>query len=341
MTTFDDNEHQRNKSGGAHQRSSGRNGARRRAPNPLNGIFEDGRKAIGYVDAGTKDNIRRTPKPAAASGALSLDDLVFLGNPAPAGIYSINLADITESAPLDPRKVIHDYSACANAGARIIVAAPRDNLLLVTGQKTNGLTGFYRDVGLIRTVDPAPFSTVADGADVTISPWPLFDTPLSWGDAPTSAFATSITRTQNLAVGGGEVLRDALLISILRGLGKLADQVLLGAIVAANPAAFSFGAAAAKAFRFEQLHGFIGTAGDGAAVNAAGELVAGPGVKAELTAACAATIIGAFDRSAIAIWPELTIHANRTSADGTVVLSCFANIQAAVPDPASFWSVVS
>jgi hypothetical protein len=70
-----------------------------------------------------------------------------------------------------------------------------------------------------------------------------------------------------------------------------------------------------------------------------GRFVANPGIPAELMAAHANTFIGAFGRSAVAIWPELQLHVKRMNVSGTVEITVFASVQGIVPDAGSFWSV--
>jgi hypothetical protein len=80
------------------------------------------------------------------------------------------------------------------------------------------------------------------------------------------------------------------------------------------------------------------TAGDGAEIAGDGSFRAG-GVLAELTAATDKTVIGVFNRAAIAFRPELSVHVKRLNANGDSELTVFANAQAVLPNAADFWTV--
>ncbi|AST86643.1 hypothetical protein C2U34_03455 [Ralstonia solanacearum] len=275
--------------------------------------------------------------PAVASGTLSLREL-FAAGAAADGVYGLNTHPAGETISLDPQAVIAGHSRCVEAGARLILAAPRDKAIPINGEKLDGLAGFYTDTSLVRTIVPAQFATVADGSDATESAFPLNDATFSWPTIPSAAFRTRITRAQNRAVGGGEDLRTALLDAILRGLGEYADRVLLAAIAATTPAAFSFGLASAKHLKLENLRGMIGTNGAGAAFRGDGAFVVNPGIPAELTSQTAGSYIGAWGTSAIAVWDELSLHIKRLNTVGDLELIAFTNAQAVVPDAGMFWS---
>jgi hypothetical protein len=53
----------------------------------------------------------------------------------------------------------------------------------------------------------------------------------------------------------------------------------------------------------------------------------------------AATLVGAFDRFAVAVEPELSILMERTRA-GALVVTCWADFAALVPAPGFAWAVV-
>jgi hypothetical protein len=320
--------------------------ARRRADagrnvrtNPFISVIDSASRALGYQDVGAEDAPRRVAKPAAASEEISLLDLIADGNPVPDGVYALNMHPTGQTVVLDPRAVIEANSRCAAAGARIVVATPRDSLKLIDGQRTDALYGFRDDAGIVRVVDPAPFAAVADGASATVQAVPVHDASITWSTAPSYAFTTSITRPQNIAVGGGEFLRRNLVESVLRGIGQLADTILLNAIDAATPAAWSgFGAAAARNLEFGNLRALVGTGGFGAAVRQDGTLAV-QGIDAELTSSHSKTFVGAFGRAAVMLWADLRIVAKRTSIDGSTSITCFVNALPAVPDAAAFWEV--
>ncbi len=304
--------------------------------NPLSVLADAASRALGYVDHGTADNPRRTQTPAVASGTIDLAALIADGNPSP-NVYGVQNRPAGEALPLDPRAVIEQHSVVAQAGARIIVATPRDTAIAVGGEKTDGLLGFFEDPQLLRVVDPAAFQTLPDGSDATASALPTRDAVFTWPSVPTAAFRTTITRAQNRQLGGGEDLRSALLDAVLRGVAEYADGLLLKYIAATTPAAFSFGAAAARHLKLGDLHGLIGTNGAGAAFRGDGAFVVNPGIPASLTASHAASFIGAFGTAAVALWPELSVHVRRMSVNGDLDVTCLVNAQAVVPDAGKFW----
>lgn len=317
--------------------------------NPLSALVEDAERALGYKEVGSADAPHRIKVPAMSRVAVSLSQLIADGNPSP-NIYGTTERPTGETLPLDPRAVIEQYSIVAQAGTRIIIATPRDKAVPVNGEKLTGLMGFYQDPQLVRNVDPAPFATLADGTDAPVSPIPTHDAIFTWPDVATAAFRTTITRAQNRMLGGGEDLRAALLDAIFRGVAEYCDSLLLAALTAAAPAAFTFGGVAAQHLKFSDLRAVCGTSGTGAFVDAKGNLVALPtnaigyqsgGIPAELSAMTASTFIGAFGTAAVAIWPELTVNARRLSTAGDMELTCLVNAQAVLPNVNKFWSVVT
>src|SRR5690606_1575138 len=124
--------------------------------------------------------------------------------------------------------------------------------------------------------------------------------------------------------------------AIMFGLAQAADRTLLAAIVTETPAAFTHGAAAARNLEFAELRALVGTDGTGATVDAAGSLRAA-GVLADYTPTIEETVIGAFNRAAVAVHPEIVVHAERRNLQGDLVLTVFANLLPLVPDSGAFW----
>lgn len=306
--------------------------------NPLATLMADAGRALGYRDYGNADNQRREPFPAASRILIDLSQFVADGNPSP-NVYGVQNRPAGETLPLDPRAVIEQHSVVSQAGARIIIAHPRDRAIPInSGEKTDGLLGFYEDPQLVRNVDPAQFATLADGSQAPVSALPFHDATFTWPTVATATFRTRVTRSQNRALGGGEDLRSGLLDAILRGVAEYADKLLLAAIAAATPAAFTFALAAAKHLKVNDLRAIIGTTGTGASYRGDGAFVANPGIPAELSAQAAGTYIGAFGTAAVSVWPELTVVANRLNTQGDLDVSVMCNAQAVVPDAGKFWT---
>ena len=307
-------------------------------PNPIRIAADSAALALGFRDHFTPgiEEPRRIPAPAVGSTTMNLTEWLSL-KPTPGDVWNLNAIDAGERVGIDPQAVIAEHSRCVQAGARLIIAAPKP------APDLGGQPVFYTDAGLVRAVDPAQFATIADGTSAPASGLPNWDAPFSWPTAPSSAFSTVITRAQRRAIGGPEIF-ESLMIAVLRGLGELADSVLLNAILSANPVAFSFGAAAARHAKFDDLRAIVGTNGSSASVLGDGRFVAGGGitvsggVQAELSATIAKTVIGQFSRAAVAFRPELSLFVNRLNTDGDVELSVFCNCLGLVPNPADFWT---
>jgi hypothetical protein len=138
---------------------------------------------------------------------------------------------------------------------------------------------------------------------------------------------------------GMPLLTAEMMTAIALGIARAADQELLSAITATNPAAYSLAAASAEGLRFGELRAIVGTGAAGAAVNDSGRLHVS-GVPAELTPDMAGTLVGAWDRSALAINDEIQLLVERTNANGSMAVTCWVDMQPLLPEPGKFWSVV-
>lgn len=188
-------------------------------------------------------------------------------------------------------------------------------------------------------VDASEFAEVADDADVTATDRPIFKTEIKLDDLRQFSVKHHVGHKEQID-RGGEQVADEIMAAVLAGISRTADSVFLETVLAATPAAFSIGAAAAKGAHFEKLRALIGTDGTGAAFRADGQMVAN-NVPAELTAAMADSLIGWFERGAVVIGPDLEILAERTNTAGALDVTAWFSIHAVVPDTASFWSVAA
>ncbi|MGE0966611.1 hypothetical protein ACQF4K_24820 [Ralstonia pseudosolanacearum] len=300
--------------------------------NPIAHAANEARHAMGFHEHFTPgiDEPKRIPAPAVGSSSMDLSRALKL-DATPEGVYGLNMVPAGQTNDLDPRSVIEANSRVVTAGARLIIAHPKP------APNFGGQPVFYHDDALVRSVDPAAFAIVADGSDASLSPMPIHDAAFGWGTTPHQAFRAKITRADHRAVGGDQ-LNEAFMVAVLRGLGELADALLLQAILAATPAAFTFGAAAARHAKYDELRALVGTAGTGAGIAGDGSFRAG-GVFAELTAATDKTVVGLFNRAAVAIRPELSVHVKRLNVNGDTELIVFANAQAVLPNASDFWTV--
>ncbi|MEF9386507.1 hypothetical protein V4890_12895 [Ralstonia solanacearum species complex bacterium KE056] len=306
----------------------------------LKDVFEGATRAMGatmHIAPGfdTGPVIRQ---PAVASGVI---DLTRALTPAGAsdGVYHVNAVPAGVTNDVDPLAVMRAHSRVVSfGGARLIVASEKPRPVFGSESGMNA-PGFYRDVSKVRTVLPAALASITDGQDAALSPLPITDADFHWSDAPNFAFRAQITRRQRRDAGGDQLAED-FMIAIAMGLGALADSRFVQVVLAAMPAAFSIGALAARHAKLDEARALVGTAGAGASFRGDGVFVAGPGIPAELTASSAATVAGLFNRAAIAIRPELSVHVKRQDMQDTQELTVFGNLKAVIPNASGdFWTV--
>lgn len=191
------------------------------------------------------------------------------------------------------------------------------------------------------TIEAAPIDAVAlTGAgadaegDVTASALPIASATLDRSALTQRAWRVEIPRSA-LRDRGEDRVAGELMTAVAVGLGRAVDAELMTALDAAATVGFDLHAAAAKGLRMADLRAVIGTgAVSGPAVDR-GELFV-DGIPAELSGDVDATIIGAFERAAVFVQPELELLAERTAAGG-LVMTLWADFQAAVPDAGFFW----
>lgn len=229
---------------------------------------------------------------------------------------------------------ILNASRVAAAGAHVIVQ-PEPSRAVPTGK--TGDVVLQRNATAFRTVSAAHFGIVADGDDVPTAPHPALSAEIDWQSSVSRALRMEFKRTDQRALESG-FLHAEIVAAIVMGLARAADEVLLAAIAATAPTPFSLAKVAAQGLKFDELRGTVGTAGAGATVNQDGDLRAA-GIPSELTADLAATIVGAWDRAAVAIHEDLPIHFERLNTQGDLVVTAWANLIPLVPDQAKFWTV--
>lgn len=297
-------------------------------------ILDQAKRELGYRDHIATGNLAphaRTQRIAATGGYMDLRELSvpalldtngrvrsLVGQAGTSGNSETLAASLIAS------------SLVAKAGARIIVAAERP-------APSNNVGAMYADAGEFVLVEPAQFAAVDDGDDATASTLPFTGAPIVWDDAPSCAFSTTITRRKQKDTAGYD-LEATLMRSIVLGLAREADRVLLAAIAAKTPTAFTLAKAAARGLEFAELRALMGTAGTGGTVSQDGELRVS-GVRAEMTNQAAGTIVGSFARSAVAVHPMINVIAERLNVNGDTKITVFANMLGLVPDATAFWSV--
>lgn len=304
--------------------------------NPLLAVFAEAARAMPFTERarpGDAEPLRITKRAAAARTLLLKSTplpTLFNAEGRMVGTPAANLAG--ETLTLGAAIVL--ASRTAQAGANLIVLDERPVPQFVDPQ--TGAISAYEFPGEFVSIDPAPFAEVADDADTPETARPLHLAEIK-REGRQFGVRFKVNRAEQKARGEQQVA-DEVLGAIISGVAQVADLVLLQAIKAATPAAFSLAAAAAAGVRVGDLRALVGTAANGATFRADGQLVAA-GIPAELTPAIAETIVGAFDRAALVVGPELTILADRLNARGDLNVQAWLNIDAAVPDVGKFWTV--
>lgn len=258
---------------------------------------------------------------------------------------------------VDPLRIIHTplgteagkrtkLSDAVLAGSR--VAAAGAHLIIVPTAAepvaaSNGELIFTRQETRFDVIDPAEFAVVPDGDELTATALPVHRTLVDLETMPSLGFRVELSRRDQKAYADGE-LADTALASIALGLGRAVDATLLSAIAATTPDAFSLGAAAALGIEWSELRALVGTSGSGGLIAPDGTLRAGwgpstSGVLAELTPDTAATILGAFNRAAVAVSEDIALIAERIDVNGQMALTCWCNMSALLPVPGAFWTV--
>lgn len=275
-----------------------------------------------------------TAKPAASAQHHSLSAIELN---APSETLGHQFADVLprEGSAAGTSIKLPTYLAAASRvvshGATLIVQPEASDAVV----GSNGALAFQRRDVRFGVIAPAPFSEVPDGDELTPSVLPLLTDALDLETMPSFGFQTTVTRADARHFTDG-LLSSAAMLSIAMGLGKIADAVLLDAVMASTPGTFSLGAAAAAGFNFSELRALIGTSGTGASVDASGVLRAA-GIEADLTSASAATVIGTFSRAAVVFSDRISFTAERINTNGDCTLTCWCNAQALMPQLGAFW----
>lgn len=304
--------------------------------NELRKLFEDAkRQQAATVSYDQYGDVRHVMAKAPASvSSLNLRELSlppFLANQ---GINQVRVPVGTEAGKKTTfSSVLLESSRVSQAGARIILVNEADDAISVPG---GGIALQRRNAGYT-LIEAANFAVVPDGNELANSSLPIYRDLIDLETMPALGFRVALSRAEQLAYEGGQ-LADSALVSIALGIARAADTTLLSAIVASNPEAFSFGAAAALGVEFAELRALVGTAGTGAATGQDGTLRAA-GVLAELTPTIAETIAGTFNRAAVAAHEDIRLVAERTNKQGELILTCWVNMQALLPLPGAFFKV--
>ena len=298
----------------------------------IRGLVELARSQLGYEDrfaAGFSEPTARLQKTAGVSAQLGLRQYV----PAVPNDYKAEYPRVVNrpaGEKITLAAALLDNSRVSQFGAHIICAQSAPPII------DSGIPIFYSRNQDFRITKPAIFTNIADGAEVSASTYPVAAASAPMADAPSSAVRFTISRVDSKKITD-EQLEFEIMDSIARGLAREADRVLISAILATDPAPFTVGLAAAAGLRWSGLRALVGSSGvEVTKVRDDGKLLAS-GIEAELTDVTNGIIIGAFENSAVFVSDDIHLIIKRTNLDGSLEVSIFANMVAAIPDPSMFW----
>jgi len=264
---------------------------------------------------------------------LAMGDTMSAHAPNPNRVYPMATVARSAGSTYTIHSAVLESSRVCQAGVTLIPIDDAPDPV----EDVPGIVAWYKREARFANVKPAGFAAVAAGANVNTIARPVLSADIDLGEASSHAVRFSISRDDQKAMSD-DAMQFEIERSIAAGLGQLADAVMLQALAAKNPAVFTIAAAAASGVRFPELSALVGTAGTGATVNAAGDLVAA-GVRADLTDRTALTLVGAFSRAALACENEIRVLMERRSLQGALDVTVFTTMQALIPDASVFWKL--
>jgi hypothetical protein len=311
----------------------------------------------------TEETIRRVqPNSAHDLRYLNLKELSIAHtiNDGPDSVYTNN-AEGVFPGPGHPGynsqvaiNAIAQNSVVVGAGASIVLI---EDAVQPKKDPSGGVYMTEQPAGFITAI-PANFQKVIDGENTSDSELPVYRDLADRSIIPSYFFRVVLSRRQQKDWMEGQ-LESSLLYSIIAGVGKVADRVLLESLMTANvptpvdelgnppimhePSVFSIAAAAAKGVRIGDLRAIIGTNGAGASFNGMGQLTAA-GIKAELSSETSATLIGDWSTVAVGILGSITLIAQRVDfINGQMAVTAIVNARSLIPTKWTpelrFWTV--
>lgn len=194
-------------------------------------------------------------------------------------------------------------------------------------------------------VTPAgKFAQVADGDEITLSDAPYLVASYEDAAAPSYGIGYILTRQQlKYSFADPNIVLQSINSAIEQGIARLADAVLLAhletnaaTLADANVTTIA-AAAAAKGLRWAGLSAVAGTSANGVTLDSTGKLRVA-GVAAELTDTITGSVIGAFDRAAVAIDDEVRLTVRRTDNAGVEIVA-WVTASPLVPSSDYFWKL--
>ncbi|HDH7836111.1 TPA: hypothetical protein PJH80_002767 [Raoultella ornithinolytica] len=266
----------------------------------------------------------------------------------PAAVRYLSLNDV-----LSPRSGAQTTLNAALATNSLVVAAGA-NVLRIPGPMTqqpdidaagNRREIRFEEVARHFLVTPAgKFAQVADGDEITLSGVPYLIASYDDATAPAYGIGYQLSRQQlKHTFADSETVLRSVNIAIESGIARLADAVLLthlesnaATLADANVTTIA-AAAAAKGLRWAGLSAVAGTSANGVNLDSTGKLRVA-GVAAELTDTITGSVIGAFDRAAVAIDDEIRLTVRRTDNAGVEIVA-WVTASPLVPSNDYFWKL--
>ncbi|MBC4754933.1 MULTISPECIES: hypothetical protein [Klebsiella/Raoultella group] len=275
--------------------------------------------------------------------------------------------DVTQAIPVTPASVRYlslnevlsprsGAQTTLNAAliANSLVVAAGANVLRIPGPMTqqpdidaagNRREIRFEEVARHFLVTPAgKFEQVADGDEITLSGVPYLVASYDDSTAPSYGIGYTLTRQQlKHTFSDPDTVLRSVNIAIEAGIARLADAVLLAHLesnastLADSNVTTIAAAAAAKGLRWAGLSAVAGTSATGVTLDSTGKLRVA-GVAAELTDTITGSVIGAFDRAAVAIDDEIRLTVRRTDNAGVEIVT-WVTASPLVPDASAFWKL--
>ena len=245
-----------------------------------------------------------------------------------------NAAPSTGEVTMEAAVIANSRAARAGAGVLVLQDRPQPIKIGDTGD-----VAMQRVPKYIRNVDPAGWSTVDVDtlAEITAGANPITSDEIRWENSTAKAARFEFTRSHRMTYSDQAQLCEQIVAALTMGLSRAADEVLFSALAALPLETFTLAKAAALGVSFSDLRAIIGADADGAAVGADGVLRAN-GIAGDLAGDMAGTIIGAWDRSVIAIRDDISIHIERTGLAGQMAITAWAAMLPVVPVPQYFFA---
>lgn len=298
---------------------------------PMLELLKRGKTAIAKATVNSNGDIitdHHRQKIAGVNGTIRIRDLLPDLLDTDGRVYRTPIGeDAGQQAPLS--WVLGENSRAIEAGA-ILIPFP------VTGETfTNGeVIAVREEAGEFITIEPATLEAlpldVNEEATVGATTLPKSTAKIDRNTLTQRAVRFSIPRSEQKGQTEQE-LSAQIMTALTLGIGRAVDAELLQAISGHQLNTFSLSNAAQTGAKFAELSAIIGTAGTGATTEN-GALFAN-GVKGEFSPTINDTVIGAFNRSAVAINDEISLLIERTNANGSLDVTAWLDMQALVPNP--------